>query len=659
MNHFISGILKIVLLEGSIALLLIDLVAGGRFEKVRSWAHGVLAGLMVFAWCNYGSIKGGVDVAHVLISVPVILLCGFALGVAFNEKRASRLAALFPSKPQLNTLCRFLFGTKTRAIALVTVLSGGWVFGGVSAGKLPLVHPWEQFHFYLGAKYQRELGWFNLYKASILADRETVNVLGNMPNTRELTTFEQVPLDVAMRDAPQVRARFSDERWLAFKADWAAMAKLWPINWASVMNDHGNSNSPAWALLAAPITKLVPISANGQAFIGWIDMLLMLGLWLVVWQTFGHRAASVGLFMWAAPPLVFDYLSGSFLRWDWLFALGLAACFLKQKRYGWAGGFFGFAVATKLFPLFFGIALGIRALFAWRETKALRKEYVHFGISAAAVGATAVALSALPFGADAWKEYAQRIQVAQVEKFYAIQYSLRSVYLQHAAQPMAAWAQTIFPPDLAQRRADVELCATTSDSNTGPRCGREFTGCGDGHRYALDCSAEGQCTCAKDGVVGRSFSRDLPCAQSGGERARLFEQECGYPQDYSMGFLVARVLFSLLIIVLIRRASDVESFLLGPLLVFTWLTVNMYYWNMLGLLALGLMVRADRPSQKPAFGMLIGLHVVFMVFYLYQHLNRGLTEGYAVAWLLTVLIAGTSAWEGAYRRFSSDAQTEP
>ena len=33
--------------------------------------------------------------------------------------------------------------------------------------------------------------------------------------------------------------------------------------------------------------------------------------------------------------------------------------------------------------------------------------------------------------------------------------------------------------------------------------------------------------------------------------------------------------------------SDVEAFTLGPLLVFTWLTVNMYYWNMLGLLALG------------------------------------------------------------------------
>ena len=78
---------------------------------------------------------------------------------------------------------------------------------------------------------------------------------------------------------------------------------------------------------------------------------------------------------------------------------------------------------------------------------------------------------------------------------------------------------------------------------------------------------------------------------------------------------------------------------------FTWLTVNMYYWNMLGLLALGLLLRSERPNQRPAFAMLLGLHVVFMVFYLYQHLNRGLTEGYAVAWMLAVLIIGAALTE--------------
>ncbi len=701
MNHFISGILKIVLLEGSIALLLIDAVAGDRFEKARSRAHGVLAGLMVFAWANYGALRANMDVPLVLTSIPLILFCGALIGFAFDPKRAERatafaawakadsvrlgsrvaifttiaVATVFTAL-ELFSIGAFVLGAgviglvswlarsiasgerklpgfvpslvnraRPLAVAMVVILSGAWVGGGVAADKLPLIHQWEQFHFYLGAKYQREVGWFNLYKAVILADRETVHALGDMPTTRELKTFEQVPLDVALKDAAEVRARFSDEQWQAFKADWVTMARLWPISWTQIMNDHGNSNSPAWAIVATPLAKLIPLSAKNQALIGWFDMLLMLGLWLAVWQSFGHRAASVGLFMWAAPPIVFDYLSGSFLRWDWLFAIGLAACFLKKKRYGWAGGFFGFAFATKLFPIFFGVALGLRALFEWRQTKVFKKEYLRFGVSAAAVGAVAVVLSTIMFGTGAWKEYAQRIEVAQVEKFYAIQYSFRAVYLQHAANPLRVWAQALFPADLAQRRSEVELCKASSDASTATTCTRELSGCGDNHRFSLDCSTDGTCSCLRDGVSARTFTRDQPCAQSDAERTRLFEQECGFPKDYSFGFFVGRLLFSLLIIVLIRRAEDVEAFLLGPLLVFTWLTVNMYYWNMLGLLALGLLLRTERPHQKPAFALLIGLHVTFMVFYLYQHLNRGLTEGYAVAWMLAVLIIGTALGE--------------
>jgi hypothetical protein len=85
--------------------------------------------------------------------------------------------------------------------------------------------------------------------------------------------------------------------------------------------------------------------------------------------------------------------------------------------------------------------------------------------------------------------------------------------------------------------------------------------------------------------------------------------------------------------------------LLGPLLVFTWLTVNMYYWNMLGLLVVGLVLRSERPNQKPALGLAIGVHLIFMVYYLYQHLNRSITEGYAVAWMMAVLTLIVSFWE--------------
>jgi len=69
--------------------------------------------------------------------------------------------------------------------------------------------------------------------------------------------------------------------------------------------------------------------------------------------------------------------------------------------------------------------------------------------------------------------------------------------------------------------------------------------------------------------------------------------------------------------------------------------VNMYYWNMLGFVALGLFLRKDRPP----LGALLGLHAIFMFYYLYQHLNRGFSEGYAIAVCLAAWIATFAFFE--------------
>jgi hypothetical protein len=567
-NHYISGIIKLALLEGSVALLLLDRVLGDRHVTARRRAFGLLAGLMVFAWANYGALRHGVSVPYVLLLAPVLLACGWLTTAGFGaaEALSARMRAF---REGASAALRSRHGGAVAAVALSAALGLGWVGAGISTRSNVLVHPWEQFHFYLGAKHQRQLGYFNLYKAAFLADREGPKVLAGVQRTRELTTFEEVPVDVALRDEAAVRARFTPAEWERFKADWAAMASTWRIDWARVVSDHGNSNSPAWSIFAAPLTRLCPVGVEGQAWLGWLDMVLMSALWLFVWQTFGHRVASVGLFFWAAEPIVFDYLSGSLLRWDWLFALGMAACFLARRRPGVAGAFFGYAVASKLFPLFFGVAMLLRAGLEWRRTRVIRADHVQFLKGAIAAGAAAVLLSAAMFGPGAWVEYAQRIEVAQTEKFYSIQYSLKTVYLQFVASTPQEWAQGLFPAELKQARADVDLA------------------------------------------------------------------------DHALGFLLIRLLFTALIVVLVRRASDLEAFLLGPLLVFTWLTVNMYYWNMLGLMAMGLALRKERPP----FAMLLGLHGVFMVFYLYQHLNRGFSEGYAVAWLMTVGIAAAAWYE--------------
>jgi hypothetical protein len=191
--------------------------------------------------------------------------------------------------------------------------------------------------------------------------------------------------------------------------------------------------------------------------------------------------------------------------------------------------------------------------------------------NAAIAGAACVAMATADVRPDAWLEYAQRIQVAQVEKFYSNQHSLKTVFLQLVGPGEGGISSGLFPPShqaVAPRRRHQGLCAGLPARAPGVHRRR--------HRAAL------------------------------------------------------------------RRADRTSRrFTLGPLLVFTWLTVNMYYWNMLGLLALGLASRAG----KHFFLMLLTIFASYITYYTYQHLNRGFAEGYLLATLLAGLIVGTSLWE--------------
>ncbi len=455
-----------------------------------------------------------------------------------------------------------------QVLAVLMVLA--WANWGALRGNQTMVHQWEQFHFYMGGKYQPEVGWFDLYPAAVLADRETTQVLGNLKEIRDNHTFELVPISTVFADQQRIRAKFSDARWAAFKADWTTMVRGGG-DWGRTLQDHGNSNSPAWAIFGYPIANLLPLNRFNQTLIGLLDIFLMIGMWVFLFRTFDPRPAAAGLFVWAAAPFVFDYLSGSFLRWDWIFCLGLALGMMKRGRYATAGGFFGFAVATKLFPLFFGVALGLRWGLQWWKTRKIDAQWKRFAAGTVAAGlASVIVSSAMLGGLWPWTEYRERIHVAQVEKFYSIQYSLKTVYLQVSESAPGEMIEGIFyPREIKQARMDVEI------------------------------------------------------------------------DNHVVGFFLARVLFTLLVVVLILRADDLQAFTLGPVLVFIWLTVNAYYWNMLGLLALGLHLR----KEPPAAGAAIGLNAIFMAFYLYQHTNNGAAEGYFVAVLLSFWLMAFAFFE--------------
>jgi hypothetical protein len=96
-------------------------------------------------------------------------------------------------------------------------------------------------------------------------------------------------------------------------------------------------------------------------------------------------------------------------------------------------------------------------------------------------------------------------------------------------------------------------------------------------------------------------------------------------------FVFLQLVLTALVALALRNADPIEAFAIGPLLVYVWLVVNAYYWNMLSLVALA-WFRGHRLCA------LVWLHVKLMRFYLYQHLNHGFAEGYFVGLLMLVLL---------------------
>src|SRR5262245_38610397 len=55
----------------------------------------------------------------------------------------------------------------------------GCYFTGFRFGYPKYYHRWDQFHYYMGAKYFREMGYDGLYKCSVIAEDELGTVVNN------------------------------------------------------------------------------------------------------------------------------------------------------------------------------------------------------------------------------------------------------------------------------------------------------------------------------------------------------------------------------------------------------------------------------------------------------------------------------------------------
>lgn len=286
-------------------------------------------------------------------------------------------------------------------------------------------HWHEVAHYYLGAKYFRELGYKGLYETIVVADQEIGDPIITSADMRSLRSpLTWIPMEEALRrGSTEFRPRFTDERWEAFKADWSALKNLAVDQFANDMVfDAGYNPPPTWAIFGTTVANIMPITEDKawlgdmrpdwyQAlWVGWIDVVMIIAALGVVYWSFGiYGAAGFFILFCTSQVAHYGWISGSFFRYTWLCELMVGAALLNKERWGWAGMFLALSSVDRIFPLAFFGAAGLALLWPALMQRRLTKPLLHYSLAGLATFIVMVLISLALFGVESWVGFYEKI----------------------------------------------------------------------------------------------------------------------------------------------------------------------------------------------------------------------------------------------------------
>lgn len=225
-------------------------------------------------------------------------------------------------------------------------------------GRHVYVHPHDFGHYYLGAKYFRELGYGRLYPAILHADGG--GAAQGVALARDLTTGQLKLAQEFEAEGREAMQRFPPERWEAFRRDVHFFRAAMKDQWPAFLLDHGYNATPAWTAIGGALAQRLPATPGAVLALSLLDALLLIAVFAIIAAWFGARAMLLCLIHYCIVyGAAFGYTGGAFLRFLWLAAAVLSVCCLRRGRHGLAGAALAAATALAVFPVFLFIALGL------------------------------------------------------------------------------------------------------------------------------------------------------------------------------------------------------------------------------------------------------------------------------------------------------------
>jgi hypothetical protein len=276
-----------------------------------------------------------------------------------------------------------------------------------------MTNPHDFYHYYIGSKYFRELGYFDLYECSAVADQQQRKALRPDWKIRDLRTYRYRTIS-SLADRPRYcQELFSAKRWRSFGRDIEVLSGwLSPRGWNTALKDKGYNATPVWTMVAARFSNLVPLeSAAGVFWLLSFDWVFSLAIFVGVGLAYGWRPALlVAVFFGLNSLSATGFVKGSLSRLDWLACLVLAVCLIKRGRYLPAGLLAGVSTSLRIFPGLFLVGLAFKAIWTVYRTRTVPRNYLQFfGAVAVSIGLLLGATALTSKGRARWQDFGTKI----------------------------------------------------------------------------------------------------------------------------------------------------------------------------------------------------------------------------------------------------------
>ncbi len=241
------------------------------------------------------------------------------------------------------------------------------------------LNAYEFYHYYMGSKYADEIGYTDLYNASLVADVETGRKYTNPKKSiRNLDTGRYRSVDGVLEEAGAIKAKFGEERWQEWVKDirWFK-SQLHTGRWNGILRDKGYNATPVWSMLVGGLlsNNISTDNETGMLILSLLDPLLMALAFACVLWAFGPRTALfLVVLIGTSYMMKFSHMKGAYLRTDFTMSLVLSVCFLKKGWYKTSGALAGYSFLARVFPAVFLFGLGAKLLWditpvAWEALK--------------------------------------------------------------------------------------------------------------------------------------------------------------------------------------------------------------------------------------------------------------------------------------------------